>query len=64
MFSHVSVPPQVVAKARGPSELLKLAVAGRGVAFAPSDLCLFSHVGVVFAKLEHLQSTLEASAMW
>lgn len=64
MFSHVSVPPHVVAKARGHSELLGLVAAGRGVAFAPSDLYSFPHVGVVFVKLGHPQLTLEASAMW
>lgn len=64
MFSHVSIPPQVVAKARGHSELLGLVAAGRGVAFAPSDLYAFPHVGVVFVKLGHPQLTLEASAMW
>jgi DNA-binding transcriptional LysR family regulator len=64
MFGHVSTPPEVVAKARGHSELLGLVAAGRGVAFAPSDLYAFPHVGVVFVTLGHPQLTLEASAMW
>jgi len=46
------------------AELLGLVAAGRGVAFAPSDLYAFPHVGVVFVTLGHPQLTLEASAIW
>jgi len=35
MYSYVFILPQVVAKAREPSEMLGLVAAGREVAFAP-----------------------------
>ena len=64
MFHHRSVAPEVVAKARGLSELLGLVAAGRGVALAPSDLDQFPHVGVVFLKLKRPKLILESSALW
>ncbi len=64
LFRRAWTVPQIVAKARGFSELLGLVAAGRGVAFAPSDLDQFPHVGVAFAKLTHPQLTLNSSALW
>ena len=64
MFHRRSVAPEVVAKARGLSELLGLVAAGRGVALAPSDLDQFPHVGVVFLKLKRPKLILESSALW
>ena len=64
MFGHVSTPPEVVAKARGHSELPGDWWSPDAGRLAPSDLYAFPHVGVVFVTLCHPQLTLEASAMW
>jgi DNA-binding transcriptional LysR family regulator len=64
LFRRAAAVPQIVAKARSFSELLGLVAAGRGVAFAPSDLDQFPHVGVAFVKLEDPNVSLASSAIW